>query len=139
MFLNFEEFNFAVTRLRYLDAAVTNIPNFKPDGRTADEVGQLLSSADQSLKDLLKKYNESNTANAALQKSYALGHEASVSVYACMKSCYRKDSVSSATGVYDATGVVAGAHEYKVVGVNSRGPGPESAVASISVAAAAAA
>jgi hypothetical protein len=97
MVLNFEEFNFTVTRLRYLDAVVTNIPGFTPDGRTAEEVAQLGTGADASLKQLLRKYNESNTANAGLQKSYAASHEACVSVYACMKSCYRKDTVSSAT------------------------------------------
>ena len=97
MILNFEEFNFTVARLRYLDGAVANIPGFMPDGRTPEQVGLLLSGADKSLKDLLKKYNESNSANATLQKSYATGHETSVSVYACMKSCYRSDSVATAT------------------------------------------
>ena len=36
--------------------------------------------------------------------------------------------------VYDATGLAAGNHEYKVIGRNSRGDGPESAVSTIVVA-----
>jgi len=36
--------------------------------------------------------------------------------------------------VYNATGLVAGAHEYKVVGRNSRGSGPESDVSVVNVA-----
>lgn len=36
--------------------------------------------------------------------------------------------------VFDASGLAAGTHEYKVIGQNSRGNGPESAVASITVA-----
>ena len=35
---------------------------------------------------------------------------------------------------YNATGLAAGAHEYKVVGRNSRGPGPESDVSVVNVA-----
>lgn len=36
--------------------------------------------------------------------------------------------------LYNASGLAAGAHEYKVIGQNSRGNGPESAVATINVA-----
>jgi hypothetical protein len=36
--------------------------------------------------------------------------------------------------VYDATGLAAGSHDYKVIPRNSRGPGPESAVSTIVVA-----
>jgi len=36
--------------------------------------------------------------------------------------------------IYNASGLAAGVHEYKVIGQNSRGNGPESAVASITVA-----
>ena len=35
--------------------------------------------------------------------------------------------------IYNATGLVAGAHEYKVIGRNSRGTGPESDVGTIAV------
>jgi len=35
--------------------------------------------------------------------------------------------------VYDATGLAAGSHDYKVIPRNSRGPGPESAVSTIVV------
>jgi len=35
---------------------------------------------------------------------------------------------------YNATGLVAGAHEYKIIPRNSRGDGPESAVSGVSVA-----
>ena len=35
--------------------------------------------------------------------------------------------------VYDASGLAAGSHEYKVIGQNSRGNGPESAVSTIVV------
>jgi len=36
--------------------------------------------------------------------------------------------------VYDATGLAAGSHEYKVIGRNAQGTGPESAVSTIAVA-----
>ncbi len=35
--------------------------------------------------------------------------------------------------VYDATGLLAGDHQYKVVGRNSRGEGPESSIATVTV------
>lgn len=35
---------------------------------------------------------------------------------------------------YNATGLAAGAHEYKVIGRNSRGTGPESDVSTVNVA-----
>jgi hypothetical protein len=38
------------------------------------------------------------------------------------------------TKTYDATGLAAGSYDYKVIGGNSQGPGPESAVSTIVVA-----
>jgi len=35
--------------------------------------------------------------------------------------------------IYNATGLVVGAHEYKVIGRNSRGAGPESDVSVVNV------
>lgn len=97
MVLNFEFFNFVHTRLRYLDAATTAVPAFKPDGRDATYVAAQVTAARASLVAFLAKYNASNTANGALDEAAQKCHKHAVAAYGCMKSCYRDDKAVSAS------------------------------------------
>jgi hypothetical protein len=97
MILDFTFFNHVSTRLRYLDAATATIPSFKPDGHDAAYIAQLVTGAAQSLQQFLAKYNANNAAAGVLAEKHQKCHDASVGVYACMKSCFRNDSGASAS------------------------------------------
>lgn len=87
-----ERYTFVLTRLRYLDAAVANISTYRPDGKTPEQITALIPAADTEFADLVGKYNARNTADGTLSTAYEAGHDKAVSVYACMKSCYRSDT-----------------------------------------------
>ena len=91
-----DQFTFTLTRLRYLYAAQQNIPTFKPDGKNADDTADQLTAATAAGDEFLLKFNAYNTANGTLAAQLDIAHEAAVTVYACMKSCYRKDISCSA-------------------------------------------
>ncbi len=83
------EFTFTLMRLRYLAAAAQNIPTFKPDGKDLAYINSLLTDANTAEAEFLTKFTEYNTANGALEAEFQDSHDAAVTVYACMKSCYR--------------------------------------------------
>ena len=91
-----DQYTFTLTRLRYLQAALQNIPTFKPDGKNLTYVSEQVLLASQAGDEFLLKFNAYNAANGALAGETDSAHGASVSVYACMKSCYRKDETCSA-------------------------------------------
>jgi len=87
-----DRYIYVLTRLRYLNAAVANIPTFRPDGKTPTQIEELVPAANDEFADLVAKYNSRNTAEGTLTTSYEAGHDKAVSVYACAKSCYRSDT-----------------------------------------------
>ncbi len=91
MVLPIEEYTYVSTRLRYLRAASQSLPAFKPDGRGALYIADQPALATQAFTDLLTKFNAVNLSDGAMRTAHAAGHDAAVAVYACMKSCYRKD------------------------------------------------
>jgi hypothetical protein len=87
-----ETYLHTLTRLRYLDAAMHNLPeSFAPDGHDADYVAGLVTSATDAYKELGGKFNAGNLAVGALQEGCAECHDAAIAVYTCMKACYRTD------------------------------------------------
>ena len=90
------EFTFTLTRLRYLGAAAQNIPTFRPDGKDAAYAHGLVTAATAAQAHFLAKFNEFNLINGALATEFAAAHDAAVTVYACMKSCYRRDNSCTA-------------------------------------------
>lgn len=90
--LPLEEYIFVLSRLRYLSAAVTNIPTFKPDGQPAAVYTVLPPLCEQAYSALLTPFNQANVALNTMQTARTEGYDAAVTVYACMKSCYRTDA-----------------------------------------------
>ena len=86
-----ENYNFVLTRLRYLAAAVINIPNFRPDGKPPAAFTDLPPLAEQSFAALLVRYNAANLAEGTMRHSFGGAYAEAVTVYACMKSCFRAD------------------------------------------------
>lgn len=86
-----DQFTFTLTRLRYLFAAQENIPGFKPDAKDAAYTDDQITAANAARQEFLLHFNAYNFANGALEAQFDTAHGAAVTVYACMKSCYRKD------------------------------------------------
>ena len=86
-----DQFTFTLTRLRYLHAAQVNIPGFKPDAKDATYTDDQITAATAARQEFLVHFNAYNSANGALEGQLDTAHSAAVTVYACMKSCYRKD------------------------------------------------
>ena len=93
--LPIEEYIFVLSRLRYLSAAVTNIPTFKPDGKPTAFYTDLPPLCEQAYSTLLTPYNQASVAVSTMQSFWANGRDTAVMVYACMKSCYRVDAGQS--------------------------------------------
>ncbi len=87
-----DSYIFMLTRLRYLGAAAENIPTFHPDGKTTLQITELVPAAENEYTELSAKYNARNTAAGTLETTHEVTHAKTVSVYACMKSCYRTDT-----------------------------------------------
>lgn len=110
MAMQFVPFNFHLTQLRYTKAAMDVLPTYRPNAKTpAAGAAHLVYDADGATDwDVLHK----GPGDAAF-------------------SVVADDVIVK---VYDATGLAAGNHEYKVIGRISQGDGPENAVATIVVA-----
>lgn len=96
MLLPTEKYTFVLTRLRYLSAAATIIPGFKPDAKSAVYCEDQVRLVEEAFVDLFRICDTANTSHGAMTVSCAGTHDACVAVYACMKSLYRKDVESSA-------------------------------------------
>ena len=89
--LPIEAYTFVLSRLRYLVAAVTDIPTFKPDGKPASAYTDLPAQCEQAYGALLGPFNLAGAALDVMQAARAAGHADAVAVYGCMKLCYRAD------------------------------------------------
>lgn len=90
--LPIDTYTFVLTRLRYLSAAAQSISDFHPDGRTTEQITALVPAAENAFAELTLMYNARGTASGTLDTTHSAAHEKTVSVYACMKSCYRSDT-----------------------------------------------
>lgn len=90
--LPIEEYIFVLSRLRYLAAAVTNIPTFRPDGKPVTAFTDLPPLCEQAYSLLLTPYNLANVAVSNMHTAWNTGRDTAIMVYACMKSCYRTDA-----------------------------------------------
>ena len=68
--LPIEEYIFALSRLRYLSAAVTNIPTFKPDGKPASAFTDLPAQCEQAYSLLLAPFNLANVAVSTMNTAW---------------------------------------------------------------------
>jgi hypothetical protein len=88
------EFDFHVTQLRYIKAAVENIPTFSPDGMDAAAIDAVLTNADSVRQAYIDAKETFDLARGDYREAVNEGHDAAVGVYAAMKSRYRKDRSS---------------------------------------------
>jgi len=91
--MKFETFSFHCTQAKYVKVAVDHItnPQYNPDGLTPLQVSTMLSDADTEVASYMDRFDALNVARGELEASAATAHDAAVDVYACMKSCYRKN------------------------------------------------
>lgn len=91
-----ETFDFHVTQLDYVKVAMVKItaPVFRPDAKTVAQVTTLLGDAATARTAILAKLTDLNLARGDMETAHEAAHQACVSAYACMKSCYRNDNMS---------------------------------------------
>ena len=85
------EYNFHLTQLEYVRAFMLVVPTFKPDNKDVQFVTNLVGCSKEIRGDALGKSNVSILAQGATRVAMEKLHDACVSVYQCMKSCYRND------------------------------------------------
>lgn len=92
--IKLEEFTFRVTQLKYVKVAVDHItsPQFAPDGQNATQIFTLINDADNETAAYMDHFDALNVARGDAEAAQTAAHAASVDVYACMKSCYRKNA-----------------------------------------------
>lgn len=89
-----ERHDFLVTALKYVKVAMTKITGallFRPDGKTPTQVQTLLNEAETALEAALDANDDLDVARGEVAEGRTAGHAACVAVYACMKSCFRKN------------------------------------------------
>jgi len=88
-----ETFDFHVTQLEYVKVAMVKItsPVFRPDAKPVAYVTTLLADAVTQRTAILAKLTDLNLARGDMEAVHETAHDACVSAYACMKSCYRND------------------------------------------------
>ena len=91
----FGDFYFGKTRLRYLKAAITAIPTYRPDGRDAGYVQAQLAGLDARQATFVDAEQTLNLARGEFHERVAEGHKLCVKIYPIMKSRYRDDVGSS--------------------------------------------
>lgn len=85
------DFDFHVTQLRYIKAAVHNIATFSPDGMDETAIDVVLNNAAIVRQAYIDAKETFDLARADFRASINAGHDAVIGVYAAMKSRYRKD------------------------------------------------
>lgn len=88
------EYNFVLSQVRYVRAAMGLIPSFKPDDYVPSTVDSIIGNAKQVRQDYLAKDGLLSLARGAVHEAHDRLHDANVAVYASLKSVYRKDAPS---------------------------------------------
>lgn len=87
----FEKYNFEFLRLRYVKNAMTNIPSFRPDGKTPADCDTLMTSATTARATFVNTNTTLQLAQGEFAEDITEAHDICVQVYAIMKNRYRKD------------------------------------------------
>jgi len=95
------EFDFYLTQVRYIKAAVHNIATYSPDGMDEAAIGTLITNALAVRQQYIDANETFDLARADYRDAINKGHDANVGVHAAMKSRYRKDpsSLEAITGL----------------------------------------
>ena len=85
-------FDFSIVQMRYVRAAMVQVPSFRPDGRGPDEVMSMISSALFVRAGYVTAKNGIDAARALRRTTIATLHEGCVAFAAQGRSTYRKDA-----------------------------------------------
>jgi hypothetical protein len=88
------DFNFHLLQLRYVQAAADQIGAYTPDGLDATELGLKVDAAKAVRQEYVDKKTDFDLARGTYRQSVNDGHDATIGVYAAMKSRFRKDQGS---------------------------------------------
>ncbi len=88
------DYDFRVMQLRYIKAAVDDIPEYRPDGMDVAAVDAVLTDAGTVRQTYIDRKTEFDLARADYRASVDEGHDTVIGVYAAIKSRYRKDPAS---------------------------------------------
>lgn len=91
----FGSFYFHRTRLRYLKAAVTAIPSYRPDGKDAAYVQTQITGLDAKQAAFVDADQTLSLARGEFHERVAEGHKLCVKIYPILKSRFRDDVGSS--------------------------------------------
>lgn len=86
------EFNYKLSQLYYVRAAMVALPTLLPDTHDVPWVEAFLTASKAVRSDYLGKYGALTLAQGARGQAHEKLHDACVSAHASMRSCYRKDS-----------------------------------------------
>ena len=91
----FAEFYFNKTRLRYIKAAITGIPTYRPDGKDGAYVQTQITGLDTKQTTFVDADQTLNLARGEFHERVEEGHKLCVKIYPIMKSRFRDDVGSS--------------------------------------------
>ncbi|MFN2507557.1 MAG: fibronectin type III domain-containing protein [Chthoniobacterales bacterium] len=85
------DFDFHLLQLRYIQAAAAQIPTYRPDSMDAAALGAVITNAKAVRQAYIDAKSDFDLARGEYREAINNGHDASIGVYAAMKSRYRKD------------------------------------------------
>jgi len=92
----FEQVNFVIQQLQRLKKALQapDLDGFEPDGKDVDDVSESLTTLDSTKTALVNRQVALNAARGDIDAAVADVHDKNISVYAAMRSVYRRDDAS---------------------------------------------
>ena len=92
----FEQVNFVIQQLQRLKKALQapELSAFEPDGKDADDVSGFLTTLDSTKTTLVNSQVALNGARGQIDAATTDAHDKNISVYAAMRSVYRRDDAS---------------------------------------------
>lgn len=99
MSMQFVSFNFHLTQLRYIKAAMDVLPTYRPNGKTPAQVEALIDAAKGVKADYTTKDTALDLSRGNYHQAVKDGHTVAFQVYGIMKTRFRK--VAAALGAID--------------------------------------
>ena len=92
----FEQVNFVIQQLQRLKKALQapELSAFEPDGKDVSDVSGILTTLDSTKTTLVNRQVALNAARGQIDAVAADAHDKNISVYAAMRSVYRRDDAS---------------------------------------------
>lgn len=88
------DYDFRVTQLRYIKAAINDLPDYRPDGMDVADGAARLTGFGTVRQTYIEKKTAFDLARSGYRQAQKDGHDAVIGVDVAMKSRYRKDAAS---------------------------------------------